>query len=252
MLSRGNMVLQKSKKLVSVAGALPKIGDAFSKAQPLLFTSIRSQIICIDDLERRGAISVKDVFGLISYLREQRHCKIVLLLNQTKLEENSESKQEFTDYFEKVIDAKIVRHHRDARHRPSVRTAAGRCRRLSLATDATLNFSLCHVRQQVRERGSHSHAAMRISPASGTLTHQGNTTMIKNLALAASIIAMVAVSGQAFARATGSNTRYLPEAAISSDQQVVSAYDAFDNPAMATQTVEPDAHRYHCGPKYND
>jgi Cdc6-like AAA superfamily ATPase len=108
MLSRGNMVLQKSKKLVSVAGALPKIGDAFSKAQPLLFTSIRSQIICIDDLERRGAISVKDVFGLISYLREQRHCKIVLLLNQTKLEENSESKQEFTDYFEKVIDAKIV------------------------------------------------------------------------------------------------------------------------------------------------
>jgi hypothetical protein len=30
------------------------------------------------------------------------------LLNQTKLEENSDSKQEFTDYFEKVIDTKIV------------------------------------------------------------------------------------------------------------------------------------------------
>ena len=76
---------------------------------------------------------------------------------------------------------------------------------------------------------------------------------MKNLALTASIIAMVAISGQAFARATGSNIRYLPEVATSSsDRQVVSAYDAFDNPAMATQTVEPDAHRYHGGPKYND
>jgi len=73
--------------------------------------------------------------------------------------------------------------------------------------------------------------------------------MMKNLALTASIIAMVAISGQAFARATGSNTTYLPEAAISSDQQAVSA---FDNPAMATQTVEAGAYRYHGGPKYND
>jgi hypothetical protein len=75
--------------------------------------------------------------------------------------------------------------------------------------------------------------------------------MMKNLALTASIIALVAISGQAFARATGSNTRYSPEVANSSDQQVVHAYDAFD-PATATHTVEPDAYRYHGGPKYND
>jgi hypothetical protein len=75
--------------------------------------------------------------------------------------------------------------------------------------------------------------------------------MMKKLALTASIITMVAISGQAFARATGSNTRYLPEAATSSDQ-AVSAYDAFDNPAMAAQMVEPNAYRYHGGPKYND
>ncbi len=84
--------------------------------------------------------------------------------------------------------------------------------------------------------------------------------MMKTLALTTSIIAMVAISGQAFARATGSNARYLPEAANSSDQQVVptynaydyGAYDAFENPAMVTQMVEPDAHRYHGGPKYSD
>ena len=73
--------------------------------------------------------------------------------------------------------------------------------------------------------------------------------MMKKLALTASIITMVAISGQAFARATGSNTRYLPEVATSSDQQVSGA---FDDSAMATQTVEPDAYRYHGGPKYND
>ena len=74
--------------------------------------------------------------------------------------------------------------------------------------------------------------------------------MIKNLVLTASIIAMVAISGQAFARATGSNTQYWPEAVNSSAQQVVPAYDAFDY--QATQTAEPDAYRYHGGPKYND
>ena len=76
--------------------------------------------------------------------------------------------------------------------------------------------------------------------------------MVKNLALTASIIALVAISGQAFARATGSN---LPERASSSDQQVVvptyNAYDAFNSP-MTMQTVESNAYRYHGGPKSND
>jgi hypothetical protein len=74
--------------------------------------------------------------------------------------------------------------------------------------------------------------------------------MMKKLALTASIITMVAISGQAFARAAGSNTRYLPEVATSSDQQAVSG--AFDDSAMATQTVARDAYAYHGGPKYND
>jgi hypothetical protein len=76
--------------------------------------------------------------------------------------------------------------------------------------------------------------------------------MMKNIVLTASIITLVAISGQALARATGSNTRYWPQVANSSDQQVVPAYDAFDDPAIATQMVEPDAYRYHGGPKYND
>jgi hypothetical protein len=108
MLSGGNILLKHSKKIMSVAGAVPKIGDALSKTQPLLFTTIRNQIVCIDDMERRSGITVKDVFGLVSYLREQRGCKIVLLLNQTKLDEDPDGRKAFADYFEKVIDTRLV------------------------------------------------------------------------------------------------------------------------------------------------
>jgi hypothetical protein len=76
--------------------------------------------------------------------------------------------------------------------------------------------------------------------------------MVKNLTLAASIIALVAISGQAFARATGSNARYSPAVVDSSYQHVPNyAADDFNNP-MAPQMVEPDAGRYHGGPKSND
>jgi hypothetical protein len=61
------------------------------------------------------------------------------------------------------------------------------------------------------------------------------------------------IEGLSFAsfRRVAMNTRYWPEATGPSDQ-VVHAFSAFDDPAMATQMVEPDAHRYHGGPKSND
>jgi hypothetical protein len=108
LLSSGNSILKQSKQLIGVAGALPLVGGAIAKGQPLLFSAIRNQIICIDDLERRGAISVKDVFGLISYLREQRSCKVVLLLNEAQLKQDEGAAKEFDGYFEKVIDTKLV------------------------------------------------------------------------------------------------------------------------------------------------
>ena len=96
----------QAKKLTSLASAIPVIGPAFAKAGPLYFSLIRDQIICIDDLERRGrGLDVKDVFGLVSFLREQRACKIILLLNADALEE---AKGEFHTYFEKVIDTRLV------------------------------------------------------------------------------------------------------------------------------------------------
>jgi hypothetical protein len=73
--------------------------------------------------------------------------------------------------------------------------------------------------------------------------------MTKNLALAASIMMLAMISGQALAAAP--KAPYWPETTASSGRQMARAFNAFE-PAMATQTAAPNTHRYHGGPKYND
>jgi hypothetical protein len=73
----------------------------------------------------------------------------------------------------------------------------------------------------------------------------------KNLAFAASITMLVAISGLASARAVGSDSRDWPATTGRSDQQMRRAFNA-SYPAMATQTIGANAHRYHGGPKSND
>ena len=75
--------------------------------------------------------------------------------------------------------------------------------------------------------------------------------MTKNLALAASVMMLVAISGQAIAETAAPNARYRSETTGPSDRQAAYAFNAFDS-MMATQTDEPNAYRYHGGPKYND
>lgn len=80
------------------------IANWFNPAvQSLSFLSIHQTLICIDDLERKGdGLSVKDILGLISHLKEQKRCKIVILLNN-----NEEGIEEYAKFKEKVIDIEI-------------------------------------------------------------------------------------------------------------------------------------------------
>lgn len=97
------------RKLTKLAQSIPVVKNLVGNEIGGLvsFMTIRDQIICIDDLERRGQkLSVGDVLGLISYLREQRNCKIVLLLNDEQLSE--EARQEFERNLEKVADVSLV------------------------------------------------------------------------------------------------------------------------------------------------
>jgi hypothetical protein len=74
--------------------------------------------------------------------------------------------------------------------------------------------------------------------------------MTKNLALAASVAMLIAISGEAFAETATPNTWYA-EATSPSDRQAVYAFNAFDR-AVATETDTTNAYRYHGGPKSND
>jgi hypothetical protein len=73
---------------------------------------------------------------------------------------------------------------------------------------------------------------------------------MKNLTLAASVTMLVAISGLATAHAAGP-TRDWSAPTGQTDQHMRSAFNA-SYPAMTTQTVETNAHRYHGGPKSND
>ena len=75
--------------------------------------------------------------------------------------------------------------------------------------------------------------------------------MTKKLALAASVVMLVAISGQAFADTAPPSEPHSSEAASASDRQLVYVSNAFGS-AAATQADELNAYRYHGGPKSND
>ena len=56
------------------------IVKSFSPAiETISFLSLNGTIICIDDLERKGkGLEIKDILGLVSLLKEQKKCKVVL------------------------------------------------------------------------------------------------------------------------------------------------------------------------------
>ncbi|MFZ2104504.1 MAG: hypothetical protein WAV18_03825 [Roseiarcus sp.] len=102
-------------------GKLPRLLQFFSTAskhpyfekliggavfREVAFMSVREEVVCIDDFERRGdGLKVKDVLGLIAFLCEQRKCKVALILNDEKLGESERA--DFESNLEKVVDISL-------------------------------------------------------------------------------------------------------------------------------------------------
>ena len=94
------------RKSVRLLQGLPYIRDIPIAVESISFLSLSKTIICIDDIERKGEnLKIKDVLGLASILKEQKECKVVLILNDESLDEKEE--ENLSRFREKVIDMEL-------------------------------------------------------------------------------------------------------------------------------------------------
>lgn len=99
-----------TRRLAKGASALlslvPWAGSAGELILPTAALLIKDQIICIDDIERAApGLRVDEILGFASQMKEQRNCKVVLLLNKDGLGAHSEL---FEKYLEKTADQAVV------------------------------------------------------------------------------------------------------------------------------------------------
>jgi hypothetical protein len=93
--------------LTRTAKAAP-FSDKFAPLLSTLeYSLVGNYLICVDDLERKGAaLSVREVMGLVDELAQRKACKVVLIFNDKSLASDSD-RSEFESYREKVVDAEI-------------------------------------------------------------------------------------------------------------------------------------------------
>lgn len=95
-----------TKKSLGMFQQLPVVKGHVGGLGPIWYLTVSRTLICIDDIERRGKnLDLRDVLGLVTQLKEQKHCKVCLILNDGAL---NESQNEFRTYFEKVVDTQLA------------------------------------------------------------------------------------------------------------------------------------------------
>ncbi|TGX54747.1 hypothetical protein E5A73_04635 [Sphingomonas gei] len=116
--------------IVTGISALPWVGKASELILPGAALLIRNQLICIDDLERAGSgLDLADILGFVSSLREEKDCKVVLLLNEEGFNEARD--KDFRTHLEKVVDQAV-------RYTPTPEEAAGTALDISNPLDKLL------------------------------------------------------------------------------------------------------------------
>ena len=94
-----------AKKTLGILQQTPFLKNYIGGVAPMWFSAVKDTIVCIDDFERRGkSLCVRDVLGLINNLKEQKACKVCLILNDDALEDDE---AEFRKYLEKVVDISL-------------------------------------------------------------------------------------------------------------------------------------------------
>lgn len=94
--------LVKDTKIPYVSKYVGGIGSLINSVSQL---AMNKTIICFDDLERHSkGITIKDFMGLVSFFKEQKGCKVVLLLNE---EAGDDTFKDYRKYKEKIVDRQL-------------------------------------------------------------------------------------------------------------------------------------------------
>jgi hypothetical protein len=106
-LSDSRSFLSRYRSIIPLLRSIPWAKDIAAVLEVASFFAVRGQLICLDDLERKGNnLKIKDVLGLVSYLKEQRSCKVVLISNDDAFE--GDEKKDFNRFFEKTVDSNVT------------------------------------------------------------------------------------------------------------------------------------------------
>ena len=71
----------------------------------LMMAHLKNTLVCLDDIERKSTnLPMSEVMGLINYLKNERDCQVIMLLNN----EESEDREYFDRHKEKVFDEVLI------------------------------------------------------------------------------------------------------------------------------------------------
>jgi hypothetical protein len=93
-----------ASNLRSVLNTIPHGNSVSVGLESLAPHFVRDTLICIDDFERQTDLTVEDILGLISELKEEKSCKVALIFNEAKLGK----RDDYRAYKEKVIDYEVL------------------------------------------------------------------------------------------------------------------------------------------------
>ncbi|KYK79647.1 P-loop NTPase fold protein [Aggregatibacter actinomycetemcomitans] len=76
-----------------------------SMINSIISNFIEDTVICIDDFERKSdKLDTREIMGLINFLKEEKKCKIIMILHEDK----SKDLEVFREYKEKVFDDVLI------------------------------------------------------------------------------------------------------------------------------------------------
>ncbi len=102
----GKVGLKKVGKFLSDKSDLPHVKNISIGLEQIAPYMIKDTIVCLDDFERMNSqLSAEEILGFISYLKEEKNCKVVLIFNEEQLKEKESV---YKKYREKIIDIELL------------------------------------------------------------------------------------------------------------------------------------------------